>query len=66
MVGAPDRCLTYNRIINILQVPYSVYGILERVHIAFLQLSIPSKLDSHKSDTCSEIPCLCQLCRLRS
>jgi hypothetical protein len=59
----PDRCRTYNRIINIPQVPYSVYGISERVHIAFLQLSIPSKLDLHKFDTCSEIP---YLCRVRS
>ena len=52
MLRMPDRCSTYNRIINILKVPITRMGFLQQVHIAFLQLSIPSKVDLPKSDTC--------------
>ena len=60
MVRILDRYLTCNHTVNILQSPISRRD-SEQGHIAFLQLSIPSKMDCIMSDTCSEIPCLCQM-----
>lgn len=54
-----DPHLACNHTVNILQSPIARRD-SEQGHIAFLQLSIPSKVDCMMSDACSEIPCLCQ------
>ncbi len=59
MVRIPNLHLACNHTVNILQSPIARRG-SEQGHIAFLQLSIPSKVDCIRSNACSEIPCLCQ------
>lgn len=56
MVRIPDLHLACNHTVNILQSPIARRD-SEQGHIAFLQLSIPSKVDCIMSDACSEIPC---------
>ncbi len=52
-----DPHLACNHTVNILRSPITRRG-SEQGHIAFLQLSIPSKMDCMMSDACSETPCL--------
>ena len=59
IVRIPNLHLACNHTVNILQSPIARRG-SEQGHIAFLQLSIPSKVDCIMSNACSEIPCLYQ------